>query len=382
MSPPPQRSGGAVRSFLLNSLAGIAVALVLLLLVELGLRTFLPFPLTTTTTYQAFDDVTYFHKPNSTGYELSPYGEFSPVRLDYDQYGFRDTGHPVSGKGQAIALMGDSFVEARQVQPQETAAGVVATAMPEFDLLNAGCSSFTTTTSFLVMNHRLAGFPVTKYYYIFSFNDYADNFWYYGGYYKQKDIPSSAMPNPTYVPKYYHEYSQVFENWLGVNSAIYAYFKDMTKPPRTLEVWKEVVDSSRFNDSPRNVNKPTSEMDGLEREVLDFTHQGILAMADLARERNADFAVAIIPLPPQVNAEEWKVGKKIFGYAPDETIESRVYQERLIGFLDEHGIRYIDLLPLFQQRSTEGHRMFLDFDGHFTRYGNVAVAEAVLSDNR
>src|SRR5579871_4214066 len=50
-----------MKAFLRNVLAGLAVALVIVVLVEIALRAFLPFPLTTITTYQAFDDVTYFH---------------------------------------------------------------------------------------------------------------------------------------------------------------------------------------------------------------------------------------------------------------------------------------------------------------------------------
>src|SRR5579871_2536565 len=100
-----------MKAFLRNVLAGLAVALVIVVLVEIALRAFLPFPLTTITTYQAFDDVTYFHRPNSVGYEISPVHEFTPSRLEYDDQGFRKIPGNNDTSEDVLVLPGDSFIE-------------------------------------------------------------------------------------------------------------------------------------------------------------------------------------------------------------------------------------------------------------------------------
>jgi len=369
-----------LRYFLINILVGLGVALLLLAAIEISIRAFFPFPLTSMTTYQSFADVTYFHKANSLGYEVSPFGEFKPTRLEYDSEGFRklDGGHSIKNES-AVVLLGDSFVEARQVPSSETVAGILENANLRYRFINAGCSGFTTTTEFLLFKHRLAKLKPKKLYLFFSFNDYADNFWYFGGYYKQEDIFQVGVPRPEYVPAIYRQYFDQFENWIFVNSAIYGYLKHAFRNKAEMSVWKEVANSELFNDSPKNVNKSTDEMNSLERRILDFTHQGIFAMAELAKEAGVELHVLIIPLPTQVNEHEWKVGKRIFGYAQNEIVPARIYQDRLIQFFRSNGIGYTDLLPVFVKESGVNRRMFLDFDGHFSSSGNRVIASILES---
>lgn len=366
-----------IPTLLFNVLAGLGVALIFLATIELLIRLALPFPLTSITTYQAFPDVTYFHKPNSIGYEVSPVKEYRPVRLEYDENGFRRTGSKTPGPGDVIVLLGDSFVESRQVEADQTAAGLLAARFSNKQIINAGCSAYTTTTEYLLLKHRIIMQKPKQIFLFFSFNDYADNYWYYGGYYKQKNIFETGLPDASYIPVAFKEHFDKFENWLAVNFALYGYTKHLTRPAYKPQVWKEVAESKRFNDSPRNINKKSTEMDDLETEVLNFTHQGILAINSLAKANGAKLTVMIIPIPPQINKDEWRNGKMTFGYADDDEIVSRVYQDRISEFLMANGIECVDLLPEFKNGALNGS-IYLDFDGHWSPYGNRVVANLLI----
>ena len=59
---------------------------------------------------------------------------------------------------------------------------------------------------------------------------------------------------------------------------------------------------------------------------------------------------------------------------------SRVYQDRLLKLCKENNLNCIDVLPTFQEKSKDGHRMFLPFDGHMTKYGQKTVANLIKKD--
>ena len=341
-----------IRFLIVNTLIGLGIALLFLITAELLTRSLLPFPLTSITTYQAYSDVTYFHRPNSVGYEVSPLDEFKPVRLEYDDAGFRqlNKGLRANSENDVVVLLGDSFVEARQVESERTAAGILQHQFPNKKIINAGCSGYTSTTEFLLLQHRVLNLKPKNVFLFFSFNDYADNFWYYGGYYKQKNIFDTAQPDKSYLPTAYKERFETMDNWLFIHSAIYAYVKRITRPEYVISEWKEVARSTHFNDSPRNVNKKTSQMSEIEMEILNFTHQGILEIASLARRAGSQFCVVIIPLPPQVNKDEWAKGKRIFDNTTDITFSFALLTDEKIQLIVKRGDKKmnINISPLYK----------------------------------
>lgn len=363
--------------FIKNVFVGLCIAAVFFILVELAIRVLFPFPLTSITTYEAYDDVLYFHKPESVGYELSYVKEFDPVKLEYNELGFRGDWDELPQDKERIVLLGDSYIEARQVEENESAVGRLNQIFQDKFFINAGCSAYTTTTEYLLLKNRIIKLKPSKVFLFIAFNDYSDNYWYSGGYYKQKNI-FSEKPNEEYVPKVYHQFFEQWDNVLITNLAIYAYMKQFMKKEFVPTLWKEVAEGKKIYNSPRMINKADKDLDELEHEVVDFTHQGIEEIARLCRDNGIDLTVAVIPIPPQVNADEWPTGKVTWGYSEKAFIQSKVYQQRLISFLEGHHIKHIDLLPAFNNAAPKG-RIFYDFDGHWTSYGNQVVAKTIAS---
>lgn len=353
---------------------GSVIAMLLLVVSELVARLALPFPIGTPGTYVAAPDVLYFHRPSSVGYEVSPYSEFSPVRLEYNDFGFRGTWDAVTAEKPLIVLLGDSFIEARQVRESETAVGKLSQAFPNYHFLNAGCSAYTTTTEFLLLRNRVLPLEPDRILLFFTFNDYADNFVYQGGYFNHPELFGLELPPPALQPTdYVSPPPPELLDFFSGNSALVSNLARAIAPPPVPGPPGEI---GSFQESFMSVNTPTDELDAIGRRVLEFTHQGLLEIARLSESSGIPLTVFIIPLPMQVAEREWSPGRTIFFGYPDGIEPERVYQDRLLEFCRDNDIECVDMLPEFQAAARED-TLYLSYDGHWTSFGNAVVANVV-----
>jgi hypothetical protein len=366
-------------------ISSIAAGIIILAGFEFIARLFLPFPVGVKQTYQNYPDVLFFHKPESRGFEISPYREFSPNFVRYNEFGFRGAS-PKDNKLPAIIIMGDSFVEARQVSEEDSFPGRLAKTFKNYYFVNAGCSAYTTTTEFLLLKNRILSLKPKKVILMFSFNDYADNFIYQGGYFRHPELFSSAEPPSVLQPNLESDnsltkFSSVAE-FLRERSAIAA------NTPRLINIFlrKRSLNTAQknlFQSSFLEVNTPTSELDIEGREVLEFTHKGLSEMAKIAKRNKIEFEVYIIPLPSQVDSQEWQKGETFFyGNSAEKMKKSIVYQTRLLSYCTLAGIKCVDLLPYFRKAKISGKEslLYFPFDGHWTKDGHEVVT-GVLASN-
>lgn len=353
------------------------ISLSTLIAVELLLRLLLPFPLGTNHTYTSAPDVLYFHRPESTGFEIAKMGDFKPNLVMYNEHGFR--GESLTGsKRPIVVLMGDSFVEARQVKEKDSFSGLLQASNEKFTFVNAGCSAYTTTTEYLLLKNKVLELKPSKVILFFTFNDYADNFIYQGGYFRHPELFSSNLPPFELVPELVDSNSpRILIEFLKANSAIVgnmARFRSMQTRAQLATPPAQAL----FQNSLKEVNTPTDKLDKEGRTVLEFTHRGLAEISALASSNSIEFSVFIIPLPTQVSSEEWSPGKHdYYGYKKDYFDNSLVYQLRLTSFCNTAGIECIDLLPDFRAATSKDFPIFLPYDGHFTEKGHRVVARVV-----
>jgi lysophospholipase L1-like esterase len=370
-----------------------AIMIVLLVAVtsmlEVGLRALSAFPPTTSQTYEADPATLYAHVPNSIGWEISPVREFSPVKLIYNNAGFRGEA-ALSPKKAAdeirIFALGDSIVEGRQVAEDLTLSKKLEQLLRKDGLrasvINAGVSAYTTTTMNLMLRNRVAKFdPDMVVAFVFA-NDYADNF-VYGNYSAHPELLTGEVP-PDLIPKGLGLAKPATpSDWLMQNSALYGVVASL-KPVNMVSE----PDTSRsspldFLHTARAINK--ADLSEQEQHIVAFTHDGIAAMAEFCREKNIAFLVAIVPWPPQVSKDEWNIGKsQWYGYAREETDTSELYQRRLLDFGRRHDIAMIDLLPAFraEAEASPSDHLFLTYDGHLSAHGHELIARTIFPSVR
>lgn len=343
------------------------------------------FPTASNATYEPDIHTMYRHKPSSSGWEVSPVDEFEPALVEYNSLGFRGVDFPLekpSGE-QRVALLGDSIVEGRQMGEDQTMASRLQNMLGEetgddVRVINAGVSAFTTTTANLMLKQYVLPTSPDIVVYVFFANDYADNYVYgnYGQYdgILDGDVPARLIPDMS-GPNWRDQPLP----WLRRHSAMVHYALSIGDREATAKSLRQVDavqgQSDDFRQSARNINKPVLNAD--EVSVLEFTHSGLEAMNRACRELGIPFVIAIMPFPPQVSAEEWKTGKQRYGFAPDATMTTTVYQDRLVEFGREHSIPVVDLLPALRKSSAEATN-FLNYDGHLTEAGHTATAAALV----
>lgn len=362
-----------------NILYGLVLATLLLLVAEGLARLLLPFPVGTRHTYASDPQVLYFHRPNSVGYEIAVHGDFQPTQVKYNNLGFRGDLEKIPTDKPLVVVLGDSFVEARQVGESTSVTGLLEHRFPGLFFVNAGCSAYTTTTEYLLLKHRLLELKPKRLVLFFSFNDYADNFNYQGGYYRHNQIFTGDSPPAELRPQDYESaQATTFVDAVKVHSALAANLARILATPPKVQL-AIPVDRHQFQESFLGVNTPTELLNDTGLEVLSFTHRGLAEIAHLTKENNIDLSVFIIPLPMQVDANEWSPGKtEYYGLVSESVEPSTQYQTRLLQFCKATGIRCVDLLPEFRRASSSGNRLFLPYDGHFSRRGHE-VATSVVS---
>lgn len=363
-----------LKKILFNFIFVFAFGVVPLILMEGLGRLFLPFPIGVSGTYQSDKKFIYFHKPNSMGYEVSDFSEFNPTKVEYDEYGFR--GNSMKEGKKKIFIVGDSFVESRQVDENKTFVHLLQDETSEYRIINAGCSAFTTTTEFLLIKNKILALKPDKIFLFFTFNDYSDNFKYQSGYFKQTDIFEND-PWEQFMPEAYRNVAdpnvESVADWLKKKSVLFSYIHWKTRkkspPPQRKEK------NFSFAEDFVAVNIDDNELSEVDQEILKFTHRGLSETKKILDQNGVEMKVFIIPFPQQVNSKEWATGKYIYYDYPDVGYEGITnYQNRLMKFCRENKIECLDLLPEFKKNADRG-KIFLDIDGHWTEYGQRIVAD-------
>lgn len=99
-------------------------------------------------------------------------------------------------------------------------------------------------------------------------------------------------------------------------------------------------------------------------------------MDDYCKENNIKFVVNIIPMDVQVSEKYWDK----YPWAPfwKEEFEAKRPQKRIISFMKENWIEYIDLLPIFQDiDQKEWTVLYFEKDPHFNRWWNMWAANSI-----
>ena len=382
-APAHSRRGGPSHVWLAKLLFAVLSPVVLLGLLEVGFRLFSPFP-GNWATYEHRDRFLYWHRPHSVGWEVSPLGEWAPMRLRYNAYGFRGEDFPSakSGRERRVMILGDSYVEARQLREEATPSGVLERLLrqavnPDVRVINAGLSGTSTIPEVVYLKFEGLQFEPDVVVLVFCFNDYSEN-----GYHRWVDYPDyDAVGLPDHLkPAAYAPDYQPFapEERLARRSAFYNFFYQLKVAQESRQKLGEPIEfylrTTSVADNPKAMFK--DEYTGEDERVIALTHDSLARLKRYCDEQGIPLVVVGIPWPHQVSGAEWNLGKQLWGYEDQEMQPSTRYQDVLFGFLASARIDGLDLLPLF--REAQERPLHFAFDGHWTEHGAAQVARGVF----
>ena len=363
----------------------------------------------------------FFQTDAERGYALIPNveGWFWPERKSYvkiNSDGFRDREHAKTKPADTIriAILGDSYAEARHIPIQLTFWGVIeerlqqspALAGKTIEVLNFGVSGYGTAEELLTLRQRVWEYsPDVIVLVLCTYNDITDNYRPFKG---AEELPYFRVDNGKLIlddsflrsEKYRWNDSKTFKTWVAVHNDSrliqllhHAQFAIKTR----LSEWKEQrrlseLEIQRSERAPSKLAETTASMTDLIgiqnmiyrepdnddwRQAWAVTEALIAQISDEAAEGGVKFMVATVTAEIQVypNATVRKNLMDRIG-VPDLFYPNH----RLGAFAELEGINFLDLAEPMQRAADRERIFFHGFgndigNGHWNEAGHKFAGE-------
>jgi hypothetical protein len=361
-------------------LAGTAAALIV---GELTARLLLPrdrFVQDSATTNRADPVLRRAHVPGASDHSRGDVPEDDyDVRFQYDQHGMRGRNEFLEAADadpaiRRIMLLGDSFVEQRQLKDEELMQTRLEQLLVRSDghhdrVFAYGVSQWSPLEYLLYYKTQARRFRPDILFVFLTFNDYHDDtvLWPQCHFSPAGDLQSCA-PSPDEYAAFQRQSTQSGSRLFELAGA--AWRRATTGRGAIRDLIRAGYrdpggdDSLSFLDAGRiESNRPRV------RRSFDL----LAALFAMARRDGVRPMLVVIPWPHQVGAQEWAIGRSVWGVPENYLERSTVLQDLTLQAAREAGIDAIDLLPVLRERATRG-RMFFPFDGHFTPTAAESVA--------
>jgi hypothetical protein len=349
-------------------LVGVIIAL---LLCEAGLRLFgIEYPF-----FYDYDPVVGFRlRPGTKGYYLKEGGGYVSINSD----GLRDREHAIQKPPNTlrIAVLGDSFAEAMQVNQKEAFWAVMAKELKKcenlkgrnIEVINFGISGLGTTQELLILKHRVWKYSPDVVLLAFTTgNDVSDNSRKlkkvdYNPYYVYRGntlVLDDQQTRATWLAERHNLFRQAILHW-GIDNIrlvqmIYhakEYFRE----------WWLLHESSKKADAFAQGREPgINEMIYREpttevwQKAWRVTEGVLLLMRDEVAQHGARFFMVTLINDIQVNPD---VSKRI-AFAKSLGVRDLLYPDHhLEGFCQSHHIPILLLAPSFQEYAAQ-HKAYL-----------------------
>lgn len=308
-------------------------------------------------------------------------GEKTVVPVRYNEFGMRqsaEVGMEKALNAFRIAVLGDSFVEALQVTEDEGVTarllhGMQSTASQDTQVLNFGCSGFSTSLELVLLREFVLKFQPDQVVLLHHFSDVTED-WRFRPHAIWNDDDLNAVratsSGRSQRINSVLEWSQLYRVTRGLADQ-----RRHRAPP---------ADASLQDTFDAIVHVPYSATD---EEAWDYSLHLLKLLADLLAEKKIPLLVVLIPIGPQVEPADQAFARQVgFRYLADGMrLEHVGYQERMMGFCRTHAIACLDLLPTFRHANPSGGpRYYLQRDQHWTAAGHDLAARAIaeaLMDN-
>lgn len=349
----------------------------------------------------------WFHIPNSGGLWYSEYSEYqADVHINARGLRDREIGYDNPSNAYRILVLGDSFAEGLQVPLEETFARQLetrlATGARPTEVINGGVSGWGTDQEALF--YVIEGFryqPDLVLLCLFTRNDVLNN------YAPLEVARMGAVQKPFFhldkgelvVPAFPFEPPPdtdsspalllPFSDWLRARSALYRlmmpYLRNIPATRRALGsigllggVGVSLADEPVL---PMTFNVYQSDSSPEWDEAWALTGALIRRLDAEVQTRGARLVVIIISAPEQVYPDRWAATFK--AESPTQYLhwDPDAPNRRLAAILDEAGVPYLDLLPVFQDAASQPTTppLYFRYDFHWSQAGHALAAEGIES---
>lgn len=364
-------------------LAGIATPL---LVVELSLRLFgpvLPGNYETGVWAEGHPILGHFHVPGATAWVREP--EFTTY-LRFNQYGLRgaEARVPKPPDRYRVLLVGDSFIEAKQVAEQDSVAEqinalVQRAGRSEIRALNAGVFDWSQVHEYLYVQEAAPALdPDLIVQFLYVGNDVGDVWPRSRSELRELERPLAqlnAERELDFSPWRRRQESQsdLLLGALSRRSAMWRAFETgvidklryASRDGHGIE--GQMLELFRHKESPA------------EQRAWDTAEALMLKTRQAAERAGARYAVVVVPTRWQVHADDWQALLAARNEPDDDRWVLRGPQKRFVQMAERHQIPVIDLLPAMRDAAQLGQRLYYNVDIHWRPEGHQLAAHTVTN---
>jgi len=370
---------GVLLARLLLALAGLLAPI---LLVELVLRVFgpiLPGNYETGVWAQGDPAVGHLHTPNSRAWIKEP--EFTTY-LRFNGDGLRGDELPGPQEARRVLALGDSFIEAKQVQEEQTITALLSGEVSEqvrspVDWLNGGVFDWGPVNEYRYLRQsgpELSPDLVVQFFYVG--NDVDDCFPLSRSELRDLERPGATVDERgslQLLPWTPHEAtsSELVLGWLSRHSTAFRAYET------------GVVDKVRYQPRSRQPVEGrllqifAAKEGRAESRAWETIDALLSATRDEAQRLGARFALVIVPSKWQVHREDWSELLAERGEVDDDRWTRGRPDRRLVRLAAARGIPVLDLLSTLRESAGRGQRLYYSRDIHWNATGHAIAAEAV-----
>jgi hypothetical protein len=368
-----------------NILTGLGVGLFFLfssfLLLEGGLRLLgwtseIHDPL-----YEQSDTLGLFHAPKSSRWERPSHGDsYAPVKLHINSNGLRDREYDSREKAPGvfrILLMGDSFIESRQVELPKTFGKQLEQLLNQegkgkFEVVMAGVSGWSPLSEYMYLRNEGLKWNPDLVIVAFFLNDVTEDH----GYRKYFKFDKEGLPISCHFPEDKSKHLK-FSRALQLLQQVRRNHQMQREAPMQAVPQRTWPETGTLASNPYVMfNEKYAPED--ERLWAD-TFRYLLGIKKLTRTSGWPPVIVYLPPGSQVASDEWVAGKTALGFAPDSLIRSTKPEQVLRNFARRNGMGFVDTLPALQAYKAQHPdlKLYTGFDAHFLEEGNSLIAKTV-----
>jgi hypothetical protein len=323
----------------------------------------------------------HYHIPGASAWIREP--EFT-THLRFNRFGLR--GPEVATKKapstRRVLLLGDSFLEAKQVQEHEALPDRLNNWLsdrqaPPTEMLNAGTFDWSQVHEHLFLQH--AG-PILRPDLVIQFvyvgNDIGDLWPRSRGELRELERPVATVDDDGRLSfaewrRRVPDQGELLLGELSRRSTVFrAYETGVVDKLRYRErdgqgVEGQLLELFRFKETPQEVRAWKTV------EAL------LLATRDEAERQGARYALVIVPGKWQVHREDWQALLAPRDETDDDRWVLRGPNRRLVQLAEANQIPVLDLLPTMRDAAEAGRRLYFSVDVHWNAAGHEVAAGAV-----
>ncbi len=162
------------------------------------------------------------------------------------------------------------------------------------------------------------------------------------------------------------------KDWFKTNMRLYNFIRIRITPQ--LEMMKREGNFSGDIRTDKYALLREGYVDADSNWTLTFKY--LLLTRDLLKTKGVDFWMTVYPYGLQIHPKEWKAGREYWQFQQDKVYPTWP-QEKLEQWGTSNGIKVVNMVPDFKEKSKSVFPLYLDNNGHWVAAGHQLVADVI-----